>query len=52
MKVPKTFRLDADLLERAKARGINLVSLIHLAIRRELKINKCPACGRELGGSK
>lgn len=45
MKPVKSFRIDQDLIDRAKELGIDITKLIEAALAKVVKDKKCPYCG-------
>ena len=48
MKPVKSFRIDQDLIDQAKALGIDITKLIEAALAKAVKDKKCPYCGAGL----
>lgn len=47
-----TMRPDPDLIEKAKAAGLNTRELLENAIRKKLNLKICPACGQKIKGAR
>lgn len=45
-KPPKSFRIDPELVDKAKKQGLDLTKLIEAAIAKALKDKRCPYCGK------
>jgi len=51
MKPVYSFRLDKELIDKARASNVDLAKIIEAALAKKLKTNKCPYCGAK-GGKK
>lgn len=48
MKPNKSFRIDPELIEKAKKANLPIVEIFEAALAKALKEKKCPYCGQEL----
>lgn len=48
MKPVKSFRIDQDLIDKARGLGIDVTKLIEAALAKAIKEKKCPYCGTSL----
>ena len=46
MKPNYSFRLDKDLIEKARAKGLDVVKIVENALAKAVNFKKCPYCGR------
>lgn len=47
-KPQRSFRLDPELLEKAKRAGFDLVALFEAAMAKAVKDKRCPYCGNPM----
>lgn len=45
MKPVKSFRIDQELIDKAKELGLDISKIIESALEKAVKSNKCPYCG-------
>jgi len=41
-----SIRLDKKLIEKARAKGLDITKIVEVAIAKALNFKKCPYCGR------
>lgn len=51
MKKVYSHRLTSDLIEKARAKGIDITKSIEAMLAKALNENKCPYCGKDRGKS-
>lgn len=51
MKPVKSFRIDQDLIDKAKELGLDVAKIIEGALSKAVKSKKCPYCGKKYKAS-
>jgi post-segregation antitoxin (ccd killing protein) len=46
-KPVKSFRIDQDLIDKAKELGLDVAKIIENALSKAVKSKKCPYCGEK-----
>lgn len=48
MKPVKSFRIDQELIDKAKDLGLDVAKIIEDALSKAVKSKKCPCCGNKV----